>query len=267
MKIMGILNVTPNSFSDGGNYIDPDVAIRHGRALISDGAQIIDVGGESTRPGAEPVPAEEEWERIAGVVATLAKETTVSVDTYHAYTAKKSVEAGAHIVNDVTGGQGDPAMFATVAELDCRYILQHGRGNAQSMNELAQYDDVVATVRSELLESRDRAVAAGIAPERIILDPGLGFAKVGDMDWQVLRGLEAFLGEGHPVLIGQSRKRFLGPVTVGDNRDVATAVISGLLADRGVWAVRVHNVAATATAMNVHAALAGQMTDSGEGTP
>lgn len=258
MRIMGILNVTPNSFSDGGNFIDPEVAIRHGRRLIEDGARIIDIGGESTRPGAEPVPAEQEWERICDVVATLVKETTVSVDTYHADTARRSVEAGAHIVNDVTGGQGDPRMFATVAELDCRYILQHGRGNAQSMNSLAEYDDGVSTVREELLASRDAAVAAGIAPERIILDPGLGFAKVGDMDWQVLRGLDAFLDEGHPVLIGQSRKRFLGQVTVGGERDVATAVISGLLADRGVWAVRVHNVAATRTAVNVHAALAGR---------
>lgn len=255
MQIMGILNVTPNSFSDGGRYTDPEVAIDHGRTLIEHGASIIDIGGESTRPGAEPVPAEREWDRIADVVATLAKETTVSVDTYHAYTARKSVEAGAHIVNDVTGGQADPDMFATVAGLDCDYILQHGRGNARSMNDLASYDDVVATVREELLGSRDAAVAAGIAPERIILDPGLGFAKVGDQDWQVLRGVDAFLGEGHQVLIGQSRKRFLSPVTVNEERDVASAVISGLLAGMGVWAVRVHNVAATRTALNVHAAM------------
>ncbi|NLW13391.1 MAG: dihydropteroate synthase [Trueperella sp.] len=257
MQIMGILNVTPNSFSDGGRFIDPAVAIEHGRSLIADGADIIDIGGESTRPGAEPVPPEREWERIAGVVGTLSRETTVSVDTYHAYTAWRAVEAGAHIVNDVTGGQGDPDMFAVVAGLDCDYVVQHGRGNAQSMNDLATYDDVVATVREELLASRDRAVAAGIAPERIILDPGLGFAKVGDQDWQVVRGISAFLGEGHPVLIGQSRKRFLGPVTVGGERDVASAVISGLLAGTGVWAVRVHNVAATKTALNIHEVMTG----------
>lgn len=257
MQIMGILNVTPNSFSDGGRFLDPDTAIKHGRSLIADGANVIDIGGESTRPGAKPVPAEREWERIAAVVAALSQETTVSVDTYHAYTARKSVEAGAHIVNDVTGGQGDPEMFATVAELDCDYVLQHGRGNAQSMNDLAVYDDVVQTVRDELLASRDRAVAAGISSERIILDPGLGFAKVGDQDWQLLRGLNVFLREGHRVLIGQSRKRFLGPVTVDDERDVATAVISGLLGGTDVWAVRVHNVAATKTALNVIDAMRG----------
>lgn len=257
MQIMGILNVTPNSFSDGGRYTDPGLAIEHGRSLVSNGASIIDIGGESTRPGAEPVPAEREWERIADVVEALSPETTVSVDTYHADTAHKAVAAGAHIVNDVTGGQGDPDMFATVAGLDCDYVLQHGRGNARSMNDLATYDDVVATVREELLASRDAAVAAGIAAERIILDPGLGFAKVGDQDWQVLRGLGAFVGEGHRVLIGQSRKRFLGPVTVGDHRDVATAVVSGLLSGTGVWAVRVHNVAATKTALNVHLAMRG----------
>lgn len=249
MLVMGILNVTPNSFSDGGQFLQTDAAIDHGRELIAHGATILDIGGESTRPGAEPVAPAQEWERIADVVAELSDEITVSVDTYHAATARAAVAAGAQIVNDVTGGHGDMDMLATVAELDCDYILQHGRGNAQTMNSLASYDDVVAEVRSEMLASRDAAVAAGIAPERIILDPGLGFAKVGDHDWRILRGLKAFCGEGHRLLIGQSRKRFLAPVTVADERDVATAVISAMLAQTDVWGVRVHNVAATATAI------------------
>ncbi|MEW6867167.1 dihydropteroate synthase [Trueperella pyogenes] len=249
MLVMGILNVTPNSFSDGGQFLQTDAAIDHGRKLIAHGATILDIGGESTRPGAEPVAPAQEWERIADVVAELSDEITVSVDTYHAATARAAVAAGAQIVNDVTGGHGDMDMLATVAELDCDYILQHGRGNAQTMNSLASYDDVVAEVRSELLASRDAAVAAGIAPKRIILDPGLGFAKVGDHDWRILRGLKAFCGEGHRLLIGQSRKRFLTPVTVADERDVATAVISAMLAQTDVWGVRVHNVAATATAI------------------
>lgn len=250
MKIMGIVNVTPNSFSDGGKFLDPRAAIDHGRELIAAGATILDIGGESTRPGAEPVAAQEEWGRIGDVVAELSGEVPVSVDTYHASTARRAVEAGAAIVNDVTGGQGDPDMFATVAELGCDYVLQHGRGNARTMNALADYSDIVGEVRSELLASRDAALAAGIKAESIILDPGLGFAKVGEQDWEVLRGLGAFLGEGHRVLVGHSRKRFLVPVSVDDERDVATATISAFIAD-SVWAVRVHNVAATATAINV----------------
>ncbi|QOQ39347.1 dihydropteroate synthase [Trueperella pecoris] len=257
MHIMGIVNVTPNSFSDGGKYLDPRAAIDHGRQLIADGATILDIGGESTRPGAQAVAPEEEWGRIADVVATLARETTISVDTYHAPTAKLAVEAGASIVNDVTGGQGDADMFATVAALECDYILQHGRGNARTMNELAVYDDVVGEVHSELLASRDAAVAAGIAPERIVLDPGLGFAKVGLQDWEILCGLGTFLGEGHRVLVGHSRKRFLAPVAVGD-KDGATATISALLAETGTWAVRVHNVAATASAINAIEMMRGQ---------
>lgn len=250
MNIMGIVNVTPNSFSDGGKFLDPRAAIDHGRELIAAGATILDIGGESTRPGAEPVAAQEEWGRIGDVVAQLSGEVPVSVDTYHASTARRAVEAGAGIVNDVTGGQGDPDMFATVAELGCDYVLQHGRGNARTMNALASYDDIVGEVRSELLASRDAALAAGIKAESIILDPGLGFAKVGEQDWEVLRGLGAFLGEGHRVLVGHSRKRFLANVAVDDERDVATATISAFIAD-SVWAVRVHNVAATATAINV----------------
>ena len=261
MELMGILNVTPDSFSDGGRWASVETAIEHGRQLIRDGATILDIGGASTRPGATILSGEEEWERISDVVATLSKEVTVSVDTYHASTAAACIAAGAHIINDVTGGQGDPDMFATVAGLDCDYILQHGRGNPQTMNALAKYDgDVALVVRDELATSRDRAIAAGIAPERIILDPGLGFAKVGDHDWQVLANLDPILNLGHRVLIGQSRKRFLAQ-TVPDgapvlDRDVPTAVLSGLMWDKDVWAVRIHNVAASAAAVAVHRKLA-----------
>ncbi|MDO5025400.1 MAG: dihydropteroate synthase [Trueperella sp.] len=260
MQIMGILNVTPDSFSDGGQWDTVSAAIAHGQEMIDAGATIIDIGGESTRPGADMLDAETEWARIEPVVAELSPLVTVSVDTYHAQTARRAVAAGAHIVNDVTGGNGDPEMFATVAALDCDYILQHGRGNAQTMNSMADYrGDVARVVRDELLTSRDAAIAAGIAEERIILDPGLGFAKVGDQDWNVLAGVCEFLDLGHRVLIGQSRKRFLSgtvaegtPVTA---RDTATAVISGILSETDVWAVRVHNVPATMSAIAVHAKL------------
>lgn len=256
MEIMGILNVTPDSFSDGGNWVTTDAAIAHGREMISQGATVLDIGGESTRPGAQQLSWEEEWARIADVVSVLSQEVTVSVDTYHAKTAQKAVAAGAHIVNDVTGGAGDPDMFATVADLDCAYILQHGRGNSQTMNDLVHYDGPVANVvANELIASRDAAVRSGIDSERIILDPGLGFAKMGDQNWELLADLGIFLELGHPVLIGQSRKRFLSavaPETDAAGRDVATATISGLLSETGVWAVRVHNVAASAQAIGVH---------------
>lgn len=260
MKIMGILNVTPDSFSDGGRWSDPDHAIAHGHELIAQGASIIDIGGESSRPGADPLSDDDEWARIDDVVTELSRHVTVSVDTYHAATAARAVEAGAHIVNDVTGGSGDPLMFETVAGLDCDYVLQHGRGNAQSMNDLAVYTgDFIDTVEHEMLTARDRAVNTGIAPDRIILDPGLGFAKVGDHDWQILANLDRFLGLGHRVLVGHSRKRFLAGTVAEDrpyeDRDVATAVVSAFLSGTTTWAVRVHNVAATASAIAVAAKL------------
>lgn len=254
MEIMGIVNVTPDSFSDGGRWASADAAIAHGLELIEQGATIVDVGGESTRPGAEILGADTEWERIEPVVTELAKHATVSVDTYHADTARRAASAGAHIINDVTGGNGDPDMLATVAKLDGQYILQHGRGNAQTMNAQATYEgDLVWAVRRELLESRDRAVAAGIAPERIILDPGLGFAKLGDQDWEILARIDEFLDLGHPVLVGHSRKRFLGATVPGEHapqeRDSATGVVSAYLATTGVWATRVHNVQASISAI------------------
>ncbi|WP_216395394.1 dihydropteroate synthase [Arcanobacterium phocae] len=253
MHIMGIVNVTPDSFSDGGKWESASEAIAHGIELMNQGATIIDVGGESTRPGARALEWDEEWGRIENVVRELSAQgqergVVVSVDTYHARTAQLAVQAGATIVNDVTGGRGDSAMFATVAELGCDYILQHSRGTSQTMNALATYNDVATDVRDELVAARDRAVAAGIAPERIILDPGLGFAKMGDDDWQIVAGIEQFTSLGHRVLIGASRKRFIGRL-VGDDvaeRDLSTGIVSGYVAQHGVWAVRVHNVRASA---------------------
>ena len=258
MLLMGIINATPDSFSDGGQWAQADRAIEHGRELIAQGAHILDIGGESTRPGATALSADQEWERVAPVIEGLASSgTQLSIDTYHAVTAQRAVAAGVTIVNDVTGGTGDPAMFATVAELGVDYVLQHTRGTPETMNSLAHYSRPVADeVRSELLARRDAAVAAGIDPERIVLDPGLGFAKVGEHDWQLLAGLDALMGEGHRVLVGPSRKRFLAAVVhdwhdcIGSRieRDVATAAIAAWLESRGIWAVRVHNVAAARVA-------------------
>ncbi len=262
MHLMGILNVTPDSFSDGGKWVTVDNAIARGAELIDAGATIIDVGGESTRPGAVEISAETEWERIGEVVRNLAAEVTVSVDTYHADTARKAVEAGAKIINDVRGGLADPQMFATIAELECDYILQHSRGNAQTMNSLSEYAyGVVDTVAQELAQRLDMAVKMGINPQHIILDPGVGFAKLGDQDWELLAGINKFLALGQRVLIGQSRKRFLAAVcgeqSLATQRDTATATISALLSGTEVWAVRVHDVASSAQAIGVREKLLG----------
>lgn len=268
MELMGILNVTPDSFSDGGRFVAVDAAIAHGHQMVEDGATIIDVGGESTRPGAVPLTADEEWARIADVIRELAGAGyCISVDTYHANTARRAIESGAQIVNDVTGGRGDSQMFRTVADLKCDYILQHNRGDAGTRDDLAEYDgDVAEIVANELLQAKGRAEEAGIAVERIILDPGLGFNKVGDHDWEVLAGITDLMDLGHRVLVGASRKRFLAGVALHDMadharndtagplvhpRDLPTAVISAYLQQCGVWGVRVHNVPATASAIAV----------------
>lgn len=264
MKIMGILNVTPDSFSDGGKWADPDLAIAHGHELVAQGAEIIDIGGESARPGARPLQAKEEWARIAQVVAELSKIVEVSVDTYHVATAQKAVEAGASIINDVSCGRIEPEMFAAVADLDCKYILQHSRGTFDTMDDYAKYDgEINDVIIAEMLQQCDSAVAAGISEKKIILDPGLGFAKVGMQDWEVLRATARYLDLGHDLLIGQSRKRFVGALASAGlpatERDYATAVISGMLDEvqgeyskNRVWAVRVHNVEATRQAIAVH---------------
>ena len=244
MLVMGILNVTPDSFADGGKHFTLEHAISHGLSMIEDGVDIIDVGGESTRPGAERVSEEEEERRVIPVIAGLAGQgVEISVDTMRASIAKKAVEAGASIVNDVSGGQADPLMFSTVAQLKCKYTLMHWRGHSKDMNSHAQYGDVVEDVIDEITIQLDKALAAGIARENIILDPGLGFSKDSEHNWEILNRIDEFIALGYPVLIGHSRKRFIGGATP-DDREEGTLAISRSLVGKGIWAVRVHSVAA-----------------------
>jgi dihydropteroate synthase len=269
--VMGVLNVTPDSFSDGGHFLAADAAVKHGLAMFDQGADVVDVGGESTRPGAVRVTADEELARVLPVVAGLVAEgVPVSIDTMRAATARACVDAGACIVNDVSGGQADPEMYATVAALDVPFIAMHWRGHSDRMADFARYDDVVAEVTAELLECVGAAVAAGVDRDRIVIDPGLGFAKESEHNWQLLRDMDAMTGLGLPVLIGASRKRFLGALlsdTSGaarpvDQRDAATDAITALAAAQGVWAVRVHDVLGSYDAVRVAAAwLAGEQVD------
>ncbi len=252
--VVGVLNVTPDSFSDGGAWLDVDAAVARGHRMIRDGADIIDVGGESTRPGAVPLTANQEWDRIGAVVKALAQTSTpISVDTYHADTARKAIEAGASIINDVTGGAGDPAMFSTIAALGCVYVLQHTRGTPQTMNSLARYDSVADDVAAELRVSIDRAVALGVNRANIIVDPGFGFAKDNDHNWDLAAHLDAVEALGQPMLVGVSRKRFLADVVDAGagpvERDDATAALTAYFAGRGVWGVRVHEVTASKAAV------------------
>ena len=240
---MGILNVTPDSFADGGKHFTFEHAVARGLEMIEEGVDIIDIGGESTRPGAERVSAEEEQSRVIPVIRELAgKGVTLSVDTMRASTARLAVEAGASIVNDVSGGAADADMFSTVAELGCKYTLMHWRGHSKDMNSKAQYGDVIAEVIEEVTVQLDKALAAGIKRENIILDPGLGFAKDADHNWEILNRLDEFQALGYPVLIGHSRKRFIGGETP-DEREAGTLAISESLVGKGIWAVRVHSVA------------------------
>lgn len=255
-RILGILNVTPDSFSDGGEHDSADAAIARGRKLVAEGADMVDVGGESTRPGADRVAPAEEQRRVLPVVRALAAEgVTVSVDTLNADTARRSVEAGAALINDVSGGLADPDMARAVADAGVPFVVMHWRGHSIDMNSRAQYDDVVADVRSELLARVDDLVKQGVRPDDIILDPGLGFAKNAGHNWTLLAALDDLVGLGHRVLVGASRKRFLADVLPPDacpaDRDPATAVISALAAEAGAWAVRVHDVAGTRTALAV----------------
>jgi len=257
--IMGVVNVTPDSFSDGGRYVDAEAAVAHGLLLRAQGADILDIGGESTRPGAERVPPEVEQERVIPVVRALSDAgVVVSIDTMNASTAALAVQAGARIVNDVSGGMADPGMLAAVASTDADVVLQHWRGHSADMYARAVYDDVVAEVTRELTARMEAAAQAGIDPARIIVDPGIGFGKRGEQNWQTLRGLDRFVGIGQRVLIGTSRKRFLADALAADpadaseaRRDLATAVTSVLAAQAGVWAVRVHDVGATRDALVV----------------
>jgi dihydropteroate synthase len=243
MLVMGILNVTPDSFADGGKHFTFEHAVARGFGMIEEGVDIIDIGGESTRPGAERVSAEEEQARVIPVIKALAGQgVEISVDTMRASTAKLAVEAGATIVNDVSGGAADAEMFATVAALGCKYTLMHWRGHSKDMNSKAQYEDVVEDVIEEVTVQLDKALAAGVKRENIILDPGLGFAKDADHNWEILNRIDEFIALGYPVLIGHSRKRFIGGDTP-DEREEGTLAISQSLVNKGIWAVRVHSVA------------------------
>jgi len=243
MLVMGILNVTPDSFADGGKHFTYEHAIARGLEMIEEGVDIIDIGGESTRPGADRVSQEEEERRVIPVIKGLAgKGADISIDTMRASTAKLAVEAGATIVNDVSGGAADPEMFATVASLGCKYTLMHWRGHSKDMNAKAEYGDVVEEVIHEVTIQLDKALAAGIKRENIVLDPGLGFAKNTEHNWEILKRIEEFTALGYPVLIGHSRKRFIGGDTP-DEREAGTLSISESLVGKGIWAVRVHSVA------------------------
>ena len=264
-KLMGVLNITPDSFSDGGQYLAPEAAIKQARLLVEQGAEIIDVGGESTRPGAMRVSLAEEQDRVLPVVSAIAKELDVliSIDTMNSSTAKLAVEHGANIVNDVSGGLADPEIFSAIASLDCSYILGHWRGHSDVMDNLVTYSDVAREVVGELAEQVSMAVANGIARERIIVDPGLGFAKDMRQNWDLVARLNELEQLGLPILVGASRKRFLASVlneadpgsVSNPRRDVATAVLTALLLQRKLWGVRVHNVEATSDAIKVVAAL------------
>ena len=242
MLVMGILNLTPDSFADGGRHNSFDAGVARGLEMIAEGVDIIDIGGESTRPGADRISAEEEQARVMPVIAELAKSgARISIDTMRADTAEKAVQAGAAIINDVSGGLSDPAMFATVKKLGVPYILMHWRGDSKEMNSRAIYADVVNDVISEINSQIDAALDAGINKSQLIIDPGLGFAKDAEHNWEILRNLKQFTSMGYPVLIGASRKRFLG----GDNpdeREAATIELTKTLVPQGIWGVRVHSV-------------------------
>jgi dihydropteroate synthase len=253
---MGILNVTPDSFSDGGRWNSLDDAIRHGAEMHEQGADIIDVGGESTRPGAERVPVEEEQQRVIPVVRELSdRGIRVSIDTLNASTAAVAAEAGAAIVNDVSGGLADDEMFRTIAGLEVDYIVSHWRGHSDTMDGLAHYNEVVGDVRTEIQRRVAELIVWGVDERRLIIDPGLGFAKTGAHNWKLLGNLDRLQSLGYPVLIGASRKGFLGELLAHDatpvDRDPATAVISALAAQAGVWGVRVHDIESTKAALAV----------------
>jgi dihydropteroate synthase len=261
--VIGVINVTPDSFSDGGRYLDRDDAVAHGLALCAQGADLIDVGGESTRPGAARVDAATETARIVPVLRELtASGVRCSVDTTRAAVAEAALEAGAIIVNDVSGGLADPAMAVTMARCRVPWVLMHWRGHSDTMDALASYSDVVAEVRAELVARVDAAVLAGVDPSALLLDPGLGFAKKAEHNWALLGHLDVLTELGFPVMVGASRKRFLGSLLAGpggkprpcDGRDTATAAVSALAAAAGAWGVRVHDAAASRDAVAVAAA-------------
>jgi len=263
-RVFGVVNVTPDSFSDGGRHADPAAAVRHGLSLLTDGADVLDIGGESTRPGAARVSEAEESDRVLPVVEALAAAgAIVSVDTMRAAVAKAALQAGAQLVNDVSGGLADPELVQVVAEARVPYILMHWRGHSATMQQQAVYRDVVAEVRDELEQRLEAVVDAGVPRDLVVLDPGLGFAKTAEHNWQLLAGLPALLGLGRPVLVGASRKAFLGRL-LGDDpdsprpvdqREDATTAVTALAAHAGAWAVRVHEARPAADAVRVAQAL------------
>lgn len=266
---MGVLNVTPDSFSDGGEFLDPASALEQVSLMVGQGAQIIDVGGESTRPGAQRISLQDEQDRVLPVIEKIKAEfdVLVSIDTMNSKTARLAVQAGADIVNDISGGLADPQMFASIQDLKCQYILGHWRGHSDQMDSLASYSDVAREVVAELAEQVSMAVASGISRDRIVVDPGLGFAKDIHHNWDLVNRLDELEALGLPVLVGASRKRFLAhalnaidPASVSmPRRDVATAVLTALLLQRKLWGVRVHEIQGTKDAIAVVAALkAGQ---------
>ncbi len=264
--IMGILNVTPDSFSDGGRWSTTEAAVAHAVALGAAGADIVDVGGESTRPGAHRVPPDVERDRVVPVIAELSRSgLLVSVDTTRASVAAAALAAGAHVVNDVSGGLADPDMLAVIADSGAPCVLMHWRGPSDVMNSLAEYQDVVADVRAELLTRVQAALDAGVHEDRLIIDPGLGFAKNAGHNWELLAGLEALVELDFPVLIGASRKRFLGQLLADQHgepratadREWATAAVSLVAARHRVWGIRTHEPKPTADALAVWAAVDG----------
>jgi dihydropteroate synthase len=261
--VMGVVNVTPDSFSDGGRYADAGSAIEHGRRLLADGADILDVGGESTRPGATRPLVSEELDRVMPVITALAEDgAVVSVDTMRAEVAEAALAAGATVVNDVSGGLADPRILTVVAASEATYVAMHWRAHSDRMQDLAVYDEpggVVAAVRRELGERVDAMRAAGIPADRIVLDPGLGFAKRGEHNWELLRGFEELTSLGFPLLVGASRKSFLGALLAAPDgtprpvaeREEAGHAVTLLLAQQGVWGVRVHDVRGTRDVLRV----------------
>lgn len=257
--VMGVLNVTPDSFSDGGRFNDLKIATKHALQMHEDGADIIDIGGESTRPGSDRISVQDELDRVLPVISALVDSgVAISIDTMRFEVARAAIDAGACMVNDVSGGKADTEMLDYVSTLTSPYILMHWRGPSNIMNTLTDYKDVVADVAAEISQQVDVAVAAGIARERIAIDPGIGFAKTVEQNWPILKHLNVLEELGLPILMGASRKKFLGELLAkdgvardSDERESATTAISTLMAARGLWAVRVHDVKSSSDAIAV----------------
>lgn len=245
--VMGILNVTPDSFADGGRHFSIDAALARAQSMIDEGVDVIDIGGESTKPGADRVTEAEEESRVIPVIKTLAEKTiAISIDTMRASIAEKAIALGATYVNDVSGGLADEKMYSLIAKNpNVQYIIMHWRAHSKTMQDHASYQDVVREVRDELQVRIDAAIEAGVSPEQIIIDPGLGFSKLSEHNWELLRNLDRLALLGYPILIGASRKRFLGELTGAtnpDDREAASIAITAMVAKQEVWGVRTHSV-------------------------